>query len=71
MSPDPRCSALKSAMEKQGLDYAGLGKKIGKSEKHVEDICTGASRPTDAEFNALSEALGISNVPHTGVHSTV
>ncbi|KLO07562.1 hypothetical protein SCHPADRAFT_909362 [Schizopora paradoxa] len=67
---DPRCSALANAMKNKGMSYGQLATKLGTTEQHVSDICTGSTRPTDDEFNQLSGALGISNVPHTGVHST-
>ncbi|THU82278.1 hypothetical protein K435DRAFT_967057 [Dendrothele bispora CBS 962.96] len=70
MAPDPRCSALSNAMKAKGKSYADIAKAINQSEQHVIDICTGSKRPTDAEFNALASALGITNVPHEGVHAT-
>ncbi|KAF5360313.1 hypothetical protein D9758_009127 [Tetrapyrgos nigripes] len=70
MAPDPRCTALANAMKAKGKSYADLATAIGKSEQHVIEICTGTARPTDTEFNTLAQVLGISNVPHEGVHST-
>ncbi|KAK7454027.1 hypothetical protein VKT23_011538 [Stygiomarasmius scandens] len=70
MAPDPRCSALSNAMKAKGMSYASLAQAIKQPEQHVVDICTGTKRPTDAEFNALAGALGITNVPHEGVHAT-
>ncbi|KAF8884406.1 hypothetical protein CPB84DRAFT_1964966 [Gymnopilus junonius] len=70
MAPDPRCTALAAVMQKQGVTYAQLATKIGTNEKHVTDVLTGSSRPTDAEFKAIATALGLTDVPHTGVHST-
>jgi len=67
---DVRCSALASAMKSKGVSYDDLASKIGVPKQHVVDICEGTERPTDAEFKQLSSALGISDVPHTGVHST-
>jgi len=70
MVNDPRCSALASAMANKGVSYETLATKLGTSKQHVVDICEGSSRPTDAEFKQLSAALGIADVPHTGVHAT-
>ncbi|KAI0659176.1 hypothetical protein C8Q70DRAFT_1054453 [Cubamyces menziesii] len=71
MAPNPQCAALAAAMNKQGLSYAQVAQRIGKSEQHVIDICTGASTPTADEFNALARALGITSPPpHDAAHST-
>ncbi|PPQ66917.1 hypothetical protein CVT26_010006 [Gymnopilus dilepis] len=70
MAPDPRCTALSNVMKKQGVTYAQIATKIGSSEQHVIDVLTGSSRPTDAEFKSIASALGLSDVPHTGVHAT-
>ncbi|KAI0323755.1 hypothetical protein GY45DRAFT_1376092 [Cubamyces sp. BRFM 1775] len=71
MAPNPQCAALAAAMQKQGLSYAQVAQKIGKSEQHVIDICTGAATPTTDEFNALARALGITSAPpHDAAHST-
>ncbi|PPQ80939.1 hypothetical protein CVT24_012871 [Panaeolus cyanescens] len=60
MAPsDPRCTAVAAAKAKSGLSYAQIASKIGKTEQEVTDICTGASRPNDADFKALADALGI------------
>ncbi|KAF9025230.1 hypothetical protein BDZ89DRAFT_86778 [Hymenopellis radicata] len=87
MAPNPQCAALAAAKDKTGkssraastradslptgLSYAAIAEKIGDSEQRVVEICTGKARPTEAEFNKLAQALGIANVPHTGVHATV
>ncbi|KAF8915685.1 hypothetical protein CPB85DRAFT_1292826 [Mucidula mucida] len=71
MAPNPQCAALAAAKEKTGLSYSAIAEKIGDSEQRVIEICTGKARPTETEFNRLAQALGISNVPHTGVHATV
>ncbi|KAF7353784.1 Short-chain dehydrogenase/reductase family protein [Mycena venus] len=60
-TPPPQCSALAAAKERSGLSYTAIAGKIGKSEQHVIDICTGAQKPTTEEFNALAEALDIQN----------
>ncbi|KAF9456310.1 hypothetical protein BDZ94DRAFT_1315270 [Collybia nuda] len=72
MAPqDPLCSAVASAKEKSGLSYAQIAQRIGNSEQHVIDVCTGKTRPTTAEFDALAKALGItSGVPATTAHAT-
>ncbi|RDB26182.1 hypothetical protein Hypma_006097 [Hypsizygus marmoreus] len=70
MAPDPQCTALAAAKDKSGLSYADIGAKIGKSEQHVIDICTGKAKPTTSEFDALAKALNIkSSVPHDGAHT--
>ncbi|KAF5309871.1 hypothetical protein D9619_010365 [Psilocybe cf. subviscida] len=71
MAPDPKCAALAAAMQKKGMTYSSLAAAIGKPEQHVVDVLTGSARPTEAEFNALANALGVTQVPHTGVHATV
>ncbi|KAJ3521884.1 hypothetical protein NM688_g8957 [Phlebia brevispora] len=71
MAPSPQCAALDAAMKKQGVTYAQVATKIGKSEQHVVDICTGAVTPTAAEFNALAAALDIKDPPPADrAHST-
>ncbi|KIM43754.1 hypothetical protein M413DRAFT_443662 [Hebeloma cylindrosporum] len=70
MAPDPKCAALAAAKAKKGLSYAQIASGIGSTEQRVIDVVTGQSKATDAEFNALAQVLGITNVPHTGVHST-
>ncbi|KAF9002577.1 hypothetical protein BDQ17DRAFT_1425893 [Cyathus striatus] len=71
MAPDPQCSAVASAKEKSGLSYSQIATKIGTSEQHVIDICTGAKKPTQPEFNALAQALGITApLPHNASHSS-
>jgi len=70
MGIDPKCSAIATAMQKKGLSYAQLASAIGSNEQHVADICSGAVAPTDGEFKALASALGMTDVPHTGVHRT-
>ncbi|KAF8882114.1 hypothetical protein BD779DRAFT_1544025 [Infundibulicybe gibba] len=67
---DPQCSALAAAKTKAGLSYAQIGEKIGKSEQHVTDICTGKVKPTQAEFDELARALNITApLPHDSAHS--
>ncbi|KAI5122839.1 hypothetical protein M0805_003134 [Coniferiporia weirii] len=71
MAPNPTCTALAAAKEKKGLSYAQIASQIGKDEQHVIDVCTGATRPTDAEFDALARVLDIKSKPaHDGVHAT-
>ncbi|KAG6828632.1 hypothetical protein H0H92_007224 [Tricholoma furcatifolium] len=64
---------------RKGLSYAAIADKIGESEQHVIDICTGSQRPSAAEFNALAKALNITTpwppsfvanqLPHDGAHT--
>ncbi|OBZ78381.1 hypothetical protein A0H81_01980 [Grifola frondosa] len=69
--PNPQCSALAAAKEKKGMSYADIASKLGKSEQHVIDVCTGAATPTQDEFNALAAVLGITSAaPHNSAHST-
>ncbi|KAJ3573499.1 hypothetical protein NP233_g2391 [Leucocoprinus birnbaumii] len=76
MAPDPKCTAVAGALSKSGLSYAQLAGRVGVSETRVTEsqflpyVCTGADKPTDAEFKSLAGALGLSDVPHTGEHST-
>jgi len=71
MPPNPQCTALAAAKTRSGLSYGDIAVKIGSSEQHVIDICTGTQKPTPAEFNALAGALGIqSQVPATSAHTT-
>ncbi|KAH9476144.1 hypothetical protein JR316_0011715 [Psilocybe cubensis] len=72
MAPNPQCAALAAAKEKKGYSYGQIASGIGASEQRVIDIVTGAAKPTEAEFNAIANVLGVSSsaVPHTGVHST-
>ncbi|PPQ84393.1 hypothetical protein CVT25_012492 [Psilocybe cyanescens] len=72
MAPNPSCAALASAKEKKGYSYAQIASGIGASEQHVIDIVTGKKTPTEKEFNAIANVLGVASnaVPHTGVHST-
>ncbi|KAI0826633.1 hypothetical protein BC628DRAFT_1410230 [Trametes gibbosa] len=71
MAPNPQCAALAAAKDKKGLSYGQIAQAIGKSEQHVIDICTGASTPTTAEFNALAQTLGITTAPpHDAAHTT-
>jgi len=71
MAPNPQCAALAAAKDKSRMSYADIAGKIGKSEQHVIDICTGTQRPTADEFNALAKALGIqSQAPATSAHAT-
>ncbi|KAJ7460863.1 hypothetical protein B0H11DRAFT_2227892 [Mycena galericulata] len=71
MAPNPQCSALAAAKDRSGLSYGDIAAKIGKSEQHVVDICTGAQKPTTEEFNALARALGIqSSAPAISAHAT-
>ncbi|KIO11806.1 hypothetical protein M404DRAFT_994479 [Pisolithus tinctorius Marx 270] len=37
MASSPQCSAVASAMKKQGLDYAGLAAKIGSTPHRVQE----------------------------------
>ncbi|KAK7049859.1 Nuclear pore complex nucleoporin component [Paramarasmius palmivorus] len=72
MAPDPQCAALNAAKTKKGWSYAQIADKIGQTEKHVEDVCTGKVKPTQAEFNALAQTLGITDTPpKDNAHATV
>ncbi|KAJ7063656.1 hypothetical protein C8F01DRAFT_1251181 [Mycena amicta] len=53
-----------------GLSYGAIASKIGTTEQHVIDLCTGSQRPTTAEFNSLASVLGIANAPATPAHAT-
>jgi len=71
MAPNPQCSALSAAKDRSKMSYADIANKIGKSEQHVIDICTGSQRPTADEFNALARVLGIqSEAPAISAHIT-
>ncbi|KAJ7184454.1 hypothetical protein C8R46DRAFT_1208650 [Mycena filopes] len=71
MAPNPQCSALAAAKDRSGMSYGDIAAKIGKTEQHVIDICTGTQRPTTDEFNALAKALGIqSQAPAISAHTT-
>ncbi|PIL27492.1 transcription factor [Ganoderma sinense ZZ0214-1] len=63
MAPNPQCAALAAAKDKKGLSYAQIAEKIGQSEAHVVDVCTGKIQPTQDEFNALARALDITQSP--------
>ncbi|KAL0575433.1 Nuclear pore complex nucleoporin component [Marasmius crinis-equi] len=72
MAPDPQCAALNAAKTKKGLTYAQIAEKIGQTEAHVTDVCTGKVKPTQAEFNALAQALDIKDSPPSdSAHATV
>ncbi|KAJ6620358.1 hypothetical protein B0H10DRAFT_1792047 [Mycena sp. CBHHK59/15] len=78
MAPSPQCSALAAAKDAQTCIEPSsrdvlrrIATKLGKSEQHVIDICTGTQKPTNAEFNALANVLGIkSEAPHNSAHAT-
>jgi len=71
MAPNPQCSALAAAKTRSNMSYADIANKIGQSEQHVIDICTGTQKPTTNEFNALATALGIqSQAPAIAAHAT-
>ncbi|TEB30910.1 hypothetical protein FA13DRAFT_1733322 [Coprinellus micaceus] len=70
MAPEPKCAAISAAQKRAGLSYADIATKIGSTEGRVTQIVTGAVAPTEAEFKALSAALDIADVPHSGVHQT-
>ncbi|RXW13626.1 hypothetical protein EST38_g12225 [Candolleomyces aberdarensis] len=72
MAPgDHKCAAIAAAQKNAGLSDADLAAKINSNEARVTQIINGSAPPTEAEFKALASALGIADVPHTGVHSTV
>ncbi|PFH48816.1 hypothetical protein AMATHDRAFT_64577 [Amanita thiersii Skay4041] len=67
---DPMCKAVAAAKARTGLSYADIAGKVGSSEQHVIDICTGSKKPTQAEFDALARALGITTpLPHDSAHT--
>ncbi|KAI0821530.1 hypothetical protein BC629DRAFT_1587781 [Irpex lacteus] len=71
MAPNPQCAALAAAKERKGLSYGDIASKLGKSEQHVIDVCTGAATPTTDEFNALARVLDIKeSPPHDAAHVT-
>ncbi|KAJ6546854.1 hypothetical protein B0H19DRAFT_1379253 [Mycena capillaripes] len=71
MAPSPQCTALAAAKAKSGLSYGDIAGKIGTTEQHVIDVCTGTSKPTEAEFTALARALGIQEqAPAISAHTT-
>ncbi|KAI0343766.1 hypothetical protein BDW22DRAFT_1428308 [Trametopsis cervina] len=71
MAPNPQCAALAAAKERKGMSYTDIATKIGQSEQHVIDLCTGNSTPTTAEFNALASVLDIKETPpHDAAHVT-
>lgn len=57
-------------LAKKGISYGQLAGSIGLQEQRVIDICTGNAKPTESEFKSLASALGLSDVPHTGYHTT-
>ncbi|KAF8628302.1 hypothetical protein AX17_006005 [Amanita inopinata Kibby_2008] len=70
MAPDPQCAAVAAAKDRSGLSYSQIASKIGSTEQHVIDICTGTQRPSAAEFQALAVALGITTpLPHNSAHT--
>jgi len=68
MAENPKCSTVASAMQKSNLSYADIALKIGKTEKHVSDICTHKVDPTKEEFDALATALGITSTSPSSQH---
>ncbi|KAI6157112.1 hypothetical protein BKA82DRAFT_4053158 [Pisolithus tinctorius] len=70
MASSPQCSAVASAMKKQGLDYAGLAAKIGSTPHRVQEICTAKVHPTAEEFGKLARALNITGAPGGSAHRT-
>jgi len=59
MAPNPQCAALAAAKDKAGLSYAQIAQRVGSTEQRIISICTGAAVPTETEFNAITQALGI------------
>ncbi|KDQ53915.1 hypothetical protein JAAARDRAFT_38886 [Jaapia argillacea MUCL 33604] len=70
MAPDPRCTALAAAQKRKGLSYSAIATQMGTTEQHVIDICTGASTPSQDEFNSLARILDVSAAPHDAAHVT-
>ncbi|EIN05563.1 hypothetical protein PUNSTDRAFT_54936 [Punctularia strigosozonata HHB-11173 SS5] len=71
MAPDPRCTALAAAKDKKGISYTQIAEKMGTSEQHVIDICTGTQKATDAEFSSLAHILDVKSAPpHDSAHVT-
>jgi len=71
MAPNPQCAALAAAKERTGLSYSQIAGKIQSTEQRIIDICTGTVVPTQAEFQAITEVLGIQDAaPNDGAHKT-
>jgi len=72
MAPNPQCAALAAAKSRAGLSYSQIAQKVRTSEQRIIDICTGAAVPTDAEFQAITVALGIQDTkaPNNKAHKT-
>ncbi|KAJ2924515.1 hypothetical protein H1R20_g12577, partial [Candolleomyces eurysporus] len=67
---DHKCAAIAAAQKNANLSDADLAAKINSTPARVTEIINGNATPTEAEFKALATALGIADVPHTGVHAT-
>jgi len=71
MAPNPQCAALAAAKERTGLSYSQIAQRVGSSEQRIIDICTGVAAPTEAEFQAITVALGIQDkAPNNKAHKT-
>ncbi|EPQ51334.1 hypothetical protein GLOTRDRAFT_133204 [Gloeophyllum trabeum ATCC 11539] len=70
MAVQTPCPAIKAAQQKKGLSYGEIASKMGQSEKHVEDICSGTEVPTKQEFDQLGKTLDIMPPPNDKVHKT-
>lgn len=52
--------------------YVAIDKPIDAlSNCRVRIVCTGKSKPTDTEFNALAQALGIQNVSASAISDCI
>ncbi|KAF8511436.1 hypothetical protein JB92DRAFT_3118022 [Gautieria morchelliformis] len=61
--PSGQCSALANAQAAKGMSYAQIAAQIGSTEQQVSNICTGAATPSQAEFNAIAQVLGLTTAP--------
>lgn len=71
MPPNPQCAALAAAKDRSGLSYLQIAQRTGTTEQRIIDICTGATVPTQAEFQGITVALGIQHqAPNVAAHKT-
>ncbi|KAF9793287.1 hypothetical protein BJ322DRAFT_1103699 [Thelephora terrestris] len=71
MPPNPQCAALAAAKNKSGLSYTQIAQKVGCPEQRIIDICAGNVVATQAEFQAITVALGIQDrAPNVDAHKT-
>jgi len=71
MASNPQCAALAAAKDRTGKSYDQIAQEVKTSKQRIIDICTGAAVPTEAEFRAITVALGIQDkAPHDKAHTT-